>query len=75
LGGGCDDLALGIEPHDLHAYRTGSPTFDLMFVSEEVDSSFASSVVKAALDQHSQHSGFTSVDYNVLVYDFYSCRF
>jgi hypothetical protein len=33
-----------------------------MFVTEEVDSSFATAIVKSTLDQHAKHGTFSGVD-------------
>ncbi len=57
-----DDVSMGVEAHDLHTHRGSATGFDLVFVAEEVDSSFATTVVQTALDEDTEHCRFAGVD-------------
>jgi len=59
---GGDNIALGIKSHDLHTDGACSTGFNFMFVTEEVDSSFATTIVKSTLDQNAKHGTLSGVD-------------
>ena len=45
-----NNLSAGRESHDLHADGGGAAGFDLVFVTKQIDASFAAAVVQTALD-------------------------
>src|SRR5947209_4774197 len=57
-----DNVAVRVEAHDFHADGGGSARLYLVFVAEEVDTSFAAAVVEVSFDKDAEHGGFSGVD-------------
>ena len=55
-------VAVGVETHDLHANGGGAAGLDLVFVTKEVDASFAAAVVEVAFYKNAEHGRFACVD-------------
>ena len=59
---GHNDLALAVKAHDLHTHRARSSTLNLVLVAKQVDTGLSTAIIKATLDQHTQHGAFSSID-------------